>query len=95
MKFQLPWTSTLRRFLVAPEDVSELMDYTGLPEGVRVEGRLANGVPTDATARCLKCGRVGLMSLEHGGGRTIVHRGFTHGDILEAVEFCKTNGEKN
>lgn len=66
----------------------EMMDYTAVPVGLRIEGRLWTGQPTAFTAICPKCGRIGVVSARQNGGRTVVHAGRVDGKTLAGIDFC-------
>ena len=65
------------------------MDYTQFAAGIPVEGHLSNGIATNSTARCPKCQRVGVISFDHEGVRTIVHRGSISGNTLKGIDYCE------
>jgi hypothetical protein len=46
-------------------DDKTVIDYTGVSAGLRIEGFLWTGQPTAFTARCPKCGRIGIASVPH------------------------------
>ena len=87
MQSNLTWTDTFGSTERRPQDIA--MDYTNYPAGILIKGHLSNGIATDSTARCPKCQRVGVISLEHDGSRIIVHRGSIDGDTLRGIDYCK------
>lgn len=52
-----------------------VIDYTGVSARLRIEGILWTGQPTTFTARCPKCGRIGIASAPHNGQGLMVRRG--------------------
>jgi len=66
-----------------------VIDYTAVPAGLRIEGILWNGQPTTFTARCPKCGRIGIASVPHDGVGLVVHKGRASGNRLEGIDYCR------
>ncbi len=70
----------------------QIVEYTGLSIGMRIEGKLLTGQATDRTTLCPKCGRVGLLSR---GGRgqqpqVVIHSGrVVDGLLLEGLDHCQ------
>ena len=85
----IPNSSTTPMFEAHPSALRQLVDYTKLSVGLRIEGRLSNGVLTHSTTVCPKCNRVGLMSVKLQSSRIVVHRGVISVNILRAEDFCE------
>ena len=51
-----------------------IMDYTTVPVGLRVEGRIWTGQATTVTALCPKCGRIGVVSVRQDDYRITVFK---------------------
>ena len=66
-----------------------IVDYTAVPEAIRVEGHIWTGAATTVTALCPKCGRVGLYSAPHHNKQIIVHMGRASADRLEGTDYCQ------
>jgi len=66
-----------------------VIDYTGVPAGLRIKGILWTGQPTAFTARCPKCGRIGIASVPHNGVGLMVHRGRATANRLEGIDYCR------
>ncbi len=66
-----------------------VIDYTGVSSGLRIEGILWTGQPTTFTARCPKCGRIGIASAPHSGEGLMVHRGRATANRLEGIDYCR------
>jgi hypothetical protein len=66
-----------------------VIDYTAVPTGLRIGGILWNGEPTTFTARCPKCGRIGIGSVPHDGVGLMVHRGRATANRLEGIDYCR------
>lgn len=70
----------------------QLVEYTDLAIGMRIEGELLTGQLTDRTALCPKCGRVGLLS-RNGRGKqakqVVIHSGRVIDGLLEGIDFCQ------
>jgi hypothetical protein len=66
-----------------------VIDYSAVPAGLRIEGILWNGQPTAFTARCPKCGRIGIASVPHDGVGLTVHRGRATANRLEGIDYCR------
>jgi hypothetical protein len=65
------------------------IDYTTVPVGLKIEGRLWTGKPTTFTDKCPRCGRIGVGSVEHNAHHIIVHTGRVNGNILEGIDYCR------
>jgi hypothetical protein len=65
-----------------------LMDYTRVGVDLLVEGHLSSGQPTRNTARCPKCGRVGVTA-ERDDRLLVVHKGYAVENTLEPTEYCE------
>jgi hypothetical protein len=65
-----------------------VVDYTNVSAGLRIEGFLWTGQPTTFTARCPKCGHIGIASVPHNGEGLIVHRGCANANRLEGIDYC-------
>ena len=66
-----------------------IMDYTTVPVGLRVEGRIWTGHATTVTALCPKCGRIGVVSVRQDDYRITVHRGRVTGNWLVGIDYCE------
>jgi hypothetical protein len=66
-----------------------IIDYTTVPLGLRIEGQIWTGQATTLTARCAKCGRIGVISTLHHNRRIVVHRGRATGNRLEGTDYCE------
>ena len=66
----------------------QIMDYTTVPIGLRIEGHLWTGQLTQYTVTCPKCGRNGLSSSLKSQQQIIVHTGRTHGQTLDGIDYC-------
>ena len=66
-----------------------IMDYTEVPVGLRVEGRIWKGLAATVTALCPKCGRIGVVSGTQDDKRIAVHRGRVTGDWLVGIDYCE------
>jgi hypothetical protein len=73
-----------------------IMDYTRVPIGLWIVGKLWTGQPTKSTTTCPSCGRVGVSSaLEH-GKQVSVHIGSVAGNTLMGIDYCELgNGESH
>ena len=85
----VPSISHLEGVLNCVADDKTVIDYTGLSAGLRIEGFLWTGQPTTFTARCPKCGRIGIASVPHNGEGLMVHRGCANADRLEGIDYCR------
>jgi hypothetical protein len=65
------------------------MDYTTVPVGLRIEGRIWTGQATTVTAPSPKCGRIGVVSVVQDNKRADVHRGRVTGDRLAGIDYCE------
>jgi hypothetical protein len=65
------------------------IDYTTAPLGLRIEGQIWTGQATTQTAKCVKCGRIGVISALHHNRRIVVHRGRANGNRLEGTDYCE------
>jgi hypothetical protein len=70
-------------------DDKKIIDYMDVPAGLRIEGILWTGQPTAFTARCPKCGRIGIASVPHNGEGLMVHRGCANANRLEGIDYCR------
>jgi hypothetical protein len=70
-------------------DDKTVIDYTGVSAGLRIEGILWTGQPTAFTARCPKCGRIGIASAPHNDVGLMVHRGRATANRLEGIDYCR------
>ena len=66
-----------------------IMDYTTVPVGLYIKGRMWTGQATTFTERCPKCGRIGVVSAAQNDKRIMVHRGRVTGDMLEGIDYCE------
>jgi hypothetical protein len=66
-----------------------IMDYTTVPGGLCIKGKLWTGQATTFTERCPKCGRNGVVSVTQNDKRVMVHRGRVAGDVLEGIDYCE------
>lgn len=72
----------------------EIVDYTTLPIGLRIEGRLWTGQPTESTSLCPKCKRTGVSSARQEVEMIIVHTGRVIDGMLEGIDYCKIVDER-
>lgn len=76
----------------------QIMDYTTVPVGLRVEGQLWTGQLTEWTATCPKCARVGLISSQKISQQIVVHTGHINGQTLTGIDYCElgcgSNGQR-
>ena len=72
-----------------------IMDYTTVPIGWWVVGKLWTGQPTRSTATCPSCGRVGVISAFEHGKRVMVHTGRVAGNTLTGIDYCELGNEEN
>lgn len=69
----------------------QIVEYTALSIGMRIEGKLLTGQATDRTTRCPKCGRVGLLSNSERGKQPrqiVIHAGRVIDGLLEGIDSC-------
>lgn len=66
-----------------------IMDYTTVPIGLRVAGKLWTGEATRSTATCPSCGRIGVISASQHGNRIMVHTGRVAGNTLVGIDYCE------
>jgi hypothetical protein len=66
-----------------------IMDYTTVPGGLCIKGKMWTGQATTFTERCPKCGRIGVVSVTQNDKRVMVHRGRVAGDVLEGIDYCE------
>ena len=66
-----------------------IMDYTAVPVGLCIKGKMWTGQVTTFTERCPKCGRIGVVSATQNDKRVMVHRGLVDGDVLEGIDYCE------
>ena len=52
-----------------------IMDYTTVPVGLCIKGKMWTGQATTFTERCPKCGRIGVVSVTQNDKRVMVHQG--------------------
>lgn len=64
------------------------MDYTTLPDGWQIIGRLTTGHVPKSTIRCRKCGQVGVLATSN-SWHLIVHRGLVSHDNLHPIDYCE------
>jgi hypothetical protein len=65
-----------------------LLDYTKVPVGWQIVGRLSTGQATKSTIHCETCGRVGVLASST-SRELVVHRGRVRDDVLYAVDHCE------
>ncbi len=70
------------------------VDYTSLTAGLAVKGYLSDGSTVGKTMRCPKCSRMGVTSKERRGRQLVVHRGFVHGEVLDAIDYCAVDSTR-
>jgi hypothetical protein len=68
------------------------MDYTLVPDGWQIIGRLSTGHMTKSTIHCRRCGRVGVLATSI-SGHLIVHRGRVSYDTLHPIDYCEISIE--
>src|ERR1044071_1155478 len=66
-----------------------IMDYTTVPVGLCIKGKMWTGQVTTFTERCPKCGRIGVVSASQSDKRIMVHRGRVTGDTLQGIDYCE------
>jgi hypothetical protein len=66
-----------------------IVDYTKVPQGLRIEGEIWTGQATTFTALCPKCGRIGVISTIHQNKRIIVHQGRATANRLQGIDYCE------
>lgn len=66
-----------------------VMDYTAVPVGLCIKGKMWTGQVTTFTERCPKCGRIGVVSTAQNDKRIMVHRGRVAGDMLEGIDYSE------
>jgi hypothetical protein len=71
-----------------------IMDYTTVPIGLWVVGKLWTGQATRSTATCPSCGRIGVISAFELGKRVIVHIGRVAGNRLVGIDYCDLGNEE-
>lgn len=69
--------------------IQAIIDYTTVPSGLRIEGQIWTGQATTVTALCPKCGRIGVLAVEHRDKQIVVHRGSATGDKLQGIDYCE------
>lgn len=67
----------------------QMMDYTTVPAGLRVDGHLSTGQLTEWTATCPKCGRIGVITSQGSSQKIIVHTGRVNGQTLAGIDYCE------
>lgn len=72
-----------------------IMDYTTVPIGCWIVGKLWTGQPTRSTATCPSCGRIGVISAFEYGKRVMVHTGRVTGNTLVGIDYCELGNEEN
>jgi hypothetical protein len=65
-----------------------IMDYTTVPIGLRIEGQMWTGQAIESTTTCPKCGRVGVISSRQYSSAVIVHTGHANGKTLAGIDYC-------
>ena len=68
---------------------AQSIDYTTVPAGLCIKGKMWTGQATTFTERCPKCGRIGVVSATQNDKRIMVHRGRVTGDMLEGIDYCE------
>jgi hypothetical protein len=68
---------------------AQSIDYTTVPAGLCIKGKMWTGQATTFTERCPKCGRNGVVSATQNDKRIMVHRGRVTGDMLEGIDYCE------
>ena len=66
-----------------------IVDYTTVPLGLRIEGQIWTGQATTFTARCPKCGRIGVISSMLHNKQIMVHQGRATGNRLNGIDYCE------
>ena len=72
---------------IMPPPDNQAMDYTRVPDGWQIIGRLSTGHVTKSTIYCRECGRVGLLATSN-SGHLIVHRGLVTYATLHPIDYC-------
>lgn len=65
------------------------INYTAVPAGWQIKGRLWTGQSTVSTVTCPNCGRVGVISAQGKGRQIIVHSGRVESDTLLGIDYCE------
>lgn len=73
--------------MLPPAD-ADAMDYTTVPDGWQIIGRLSTGHLTKSTIHCKRCGRVGVLATSN-SEHLIVHRGLVSYDTLHPTDYCE------
>ena len=68
---------------------TQRIDYTTVPAGLCIKGKMWTGDATTFTERCPKCGRIGVVSTTQNDKRIMVHRGRVTGDMLGGIDYCE------
>ena len=66
-----------------------IIDYTTVPSGLHIKGKIWTGQATTVTALCPKCGRIGVVSVKQHDKQIIVHRGRATGQRLQGIDYCE------
>ena len=71
-------------------NIKPIIDYTAVPAGWLIKGRLWTGQPTVSTVTCTKCGRIGVISSQRKGRQIIVHSGrVVASETLLGIDYCE------
>ena len=70
------------------DSTPNVMDYTGVPVGLRIEGRLSSGQLTQGTSICPNCGRTGVITSPKSDRPMVVHTGSTERNTLTGIDVC-------
>lgn len=70
-------------------DIGNFMDYTNVPAGWQIRGKLWTGQSAKSTVSCPKCGRIGVLSSLESYSRVVVHTGRVDDMTLTGIDYCE------